>query len=386
MVIMLRLRLSIYLVLSLFCLVLSPTLAHAEAPTTAQGDALSRHAMIAGPDGSLWSADPTRDEIIKVSPSSATSQVFPVSGRPTSLVVGLDGNLWFTEFDGNKIGQIAPTGAVREFPIPTASSAPSSIVVGPDGNLWFTEYVGNKIGRISSVGAITEFALPTSNSKPDEISVGIDGALWFNQRDSNRVGRISTDGAISEVAVARVKKAAAATACSPLTTPLSDLNINANWSGDGTTTPFSNKQPTATVPYPVSIVIAVTGVAVCLGTFKVFAQRDGATQQDELGSIPVNSGVDENTPITVSLDLKFPSAGVYPQFFAHFVQGTANDDTTIREIFPGGGATVGAFSGGGGGGGGCTTGDGSSTDLVLPVMLLITGLNAWRRIVRRRAR
>ena len=386
MVIMLRLRLSIYLVLSLFCLVLSPTLAHAEAPTTAQGDALSRHAMIAGPDGSLWSADPTRDEIIKVSPSSATSQVFPVSGRPTSLVVGLDGNLWFTEFDGNKIGQIAPTGAVREFPIPTASSAPSSIVVGPDGNLWFTEYVGNKIGRISSVGAITEFALPTPNSKPDEISVGIDGALWFNQRDSNRVGRISTDGAISEVAVARVK-AAALTACSTPTPPANFTNLNLQLRGNAA--PFPQKQPTATVPYPVSVEIRVDNNAVvCLGTFKVFALRDGATQPDDLGSIPVNSGVDANTPITVSLNLIFLSAGKYPLIQGQFLQDPVdkNVKTPLLGIFPGGGATVGAFSGGGGGGGGCTNGDGSSTDLVLHVMLLITGVNAWRRIVRRRAR
>jgi virginiamycin B lyase len=64
------------------------------------------------------------------------------------IVSGPDGALWFTEGTANKIARITTSGAVTEYPIPTASSTALSIASGPDGSLWFTEFDGNNIGRL----------------------------------------------------------------------------------------------------------------------------------------------------------------------------------------------------------------------------------------------
>src|SRR5438105_1035777 len=52
------------------------------------------------------------------------------------------------------------------FPTPTANSRPIGLASGPDGNIWFAELVGNRIGRVTPTGAIVEFPLPTANSQP----------------------------------------------------------------------------------------------------------------------------------------------------------------------------------------------------------------------------
>ncbi len=74
------------------------------------------------------------------------------------LVVGPDGNLWFTETIGNNVGRITPDGAITELAVPTGrpggntTSSPAWLVVGPDGNLWFGEGAGSKIGRVTITG------------------------------------------------------------------------------------------------------------------------------------------------------------------------------------------------------------------------------------------
>jgi streptogramin lyase/Tol biopolymer transport system component len=149
------------------------------------------------------------DDSGELSAAASTGAIteYPVptaSSQPLSIVTGTDGHLWFTEFVGNKIGRMSADGVVAaEFTIPTANSLPDVIDVGPDGNLWFAEVLGNRIGRITTDGAITEFLVPTPNSRPTVITPGPDGNLWFSERGTianpgNKVGRITTDGVITE--------------------------------------------------------------------------------------------------------------------------------------------------------------------------------------------
>jgi streptogramin lyase len=82
------------------------------------------------------------------------------------------------------------TGAITEFPVPTANSLPSWITAGPDGNLWFTESYGDKIGRVTPTGAIVELSLPRSNSGPTGIAAGLNGSVWSTEYTVSRIGAI----------------------------------------------------------------------------------------------------------------------------------------------------------------------------------------------------
>lgn len=131
----------------------------------------------------------------------------PTAGsQPVGIVTAADGALWFTEFAGNKIGRIDTNASVSEFAIPTAASRPDELDAGPDGNIWFAETLGNKIGRITPEGTITEFAVPTANSRPTAVAAGPDGNLWFSERSTGtipgKIGRITPEGAISEYSLA----------------------------------------------------------------------------------------------------------------------------------------------------------------------------------------
>jgi streptogramin lyase len=123
------------------------------------------------------------------------------NSQPVSIVAGPDGALWFTEGAGNRIGRVGLDGAITEFPIPTVNSSPDEIALGPDGNLWFAEVLGNRIGRITPTGAITEFTVPTPASQPIGVAAGPDGNVWFTEVVGNKVGRITPSGEITEFPV-----------------------------------------------------------------------------------------------------------------------------------------------------------------------------------------
>ena len=176
-------------------------------------------AITAGPDGNLWFTEQGTGKIGRITPSGRISQFLLPSGSgtpeaPEAITAGPDGNLWFTvtvtnivgEFGSNsisvsgKIGRITTSGAISEFPIPTANR-PEAITAGPDGNLWFTENESGKIGRITPTGAISEFPIPTANSVPVGITAGPDGNLWFTEWSTGMIGRITPSGTISEFSI-----------------------------------------------------------------------------------------------------------------------------------------------------------------------------------------
>src|SRR5207248_82836 len=60
------------------------------------------------------------------------------------------------------LAQLPPS--ITERVVPTANSVPISIALGADGALWFTEKNVNHVGRIATSGAITEYPTPTASS------------------------------------------------------------------------------------------------------------------------------------------------------------------------------------------------------------------------------
>jgi hypothetical protein len=82
------------------------------------------------------------------------------------ITAGPDGALWFTMFAANSIGRITTTGAITQYPIPTANSQSSGIATGPDGSIWFTEHAAGKIGQIVIDKADTTPPVITASATP----------------------------------------------------------------------------------------------------------------------------------------------------------------------------------------------------------------------------
>jgi virginiamycin B lyase len=149
--------------------------------------------IAAGPDGALWATDVGTQQIWRIATTGqATGYPFPGGA---SMTAGPDGALWFTEQDA--IGRITTSGAVTEFPIPTANSLPGGITAGPDGALWFTEQQANQIGRVTTSGSITEY--PVAYQPQFGITAGPDGALWFIVYigPGEAIARMTTSGAVT---------------------------------------------------------------------------------------------------------------------------------------------------------------------------------------------
>jgi streptogramin lyase len=168
--------------------------------------------LTAGPDGYLWFAERAPGYIAKMNPRTGSLYEYPlplgINADPNGIAAGPDGNIWFTDEAANSIGKITTSGAVTEYPIPSASADPWGITTGPDGNLYFTE-VGTgptgtnpgKIGRSTTAGTITEFSIPTPNSGPRMITVGPDGNLWFAEFVTGKIASMTPAGGFSETSV-----------------------------------------------------------------------------------------------------------------------------------------------------------------------------------------
>ncbi len=159
---------------------------------------------VAGPDGNIWSIDPTNNFIEKFSPRdpSATLITFPFPlnlGKLDpliGLIVGPDHNLWFTlAGPQNQLGRITPNGMITLFSSPgTLSGGIGPIFVGPDHNLWFM--LGNsqdRLGRITLNGTITTFAFPEipSNGNISLLIIGPDDNFWFTNPIDDKIVRFS---------------------------------------------------------------------------------------------------------------------------------------------------------------------------------------------------
>jgi streptogramin lyase len=185
------LRRSIFVVvLSLFTVILSPTV------NSVQANTIKRTSQPACLQSSL---PPSPAHAIPTQAGRFTLYNIPGSNADGGgITTGPDGNLWFTTFDGNQIGRVTTDGSFTMFTAPTSQSEPYGITSGPDGNLWFTEYNGNQIGRITPSGVITEFPLPSSFPSPQDIITGSDGNLWFTEFNGPKIGRITPTGKVTE--------------------------------------------------------------------------------------------------------------------------------------------------------------------------------------------
>ena len=169
-----------------------------------------------GPDGAMWFSENNANTIGRISTSGVVtefplpSQLATVPAFVQGLATGPDGNIWFVHAGANVIGVMSTAGvllATYQIPTPNpidfaaGTGGATFIIDGPDGNMWFTEESGNKIGRITPSGAITEFPIPTAGSTPKNLVVGADGNIWFPEAKAGNIARITMSGAITEIPV-----------------------------------------------------------------------------------------------------------------------------------------------------------------------------------------
>ena len=316
------------------CLALSPAASAATGDITEfpLANATAPFDVAVGPDGNLWTANATSNNVSKVSSAGSVVGTYSMStagSSPRAITAGPDGAMWVALSSANKIARVTTDGAVTEFAIPTNNSQPFDIAAGSDGALWFTEFAGNKIGRITTAGAITEYAVPTAASGPFGLTPGpvnsnrlyfteslkskvafitvtgevtesapltagslpegitvVNGSVWFAETGSSKLGRLVNDSTVSEIAVANApNQVAAGPGDSMWATAGNTVLSMSNQGGlNGTYTfPSANSQPFGLVMGPD-------------GSMWVALRNRNAVARVASGAVPTNSAVPTITP------------------------------------------------------------------------------------------
>ncbi|MCJ1333384.1 hypothetical protein MMC10_010080 [Thelotrema lepadinum] len=117
---------------------------------------------------------------------------------PASMPLGIffssDGKVYFAEFGAQKIGRLDPaTGAIEEFEVPVpALAGPAVIRVETEGRyIWFTAFAGNAIGRLDMMtGEVTAYSNPSVGTFAAEDTLGADGNIYFSTPTQNYVNKL----------------------------------------------------------------------------------------------------------------------------------------------------------------------------------------------------
>jgi virginiamycin B lyase len=171
-----------------------------EYPVTANSYVL---AIVAGPDGKLWFTEFSNNAIGSITTTGTVSEYAQPYSQPARLAVGADGKVWFDFYGANRVAYFMPAtpASVTSFSINTTARGPAGIAVASDGAAWFYETTGNNIGRMTSTGAVAEYPIPTADSAGGSraaMAVGPDGNLWFTEFGAGQIGRATLSGAIKE--------------------------------------------------------------------------------------------------------------------------------------------------------------------------------------------
>jgi streptogramin lyase len=162
--------------------------------------------LIAGPDGNLWYALSGGDEVVKLTPTGATTTYsLPYGSAPRSIAVASDGTLWIA--GAAAVTQMDTTGTVAAtYPLATDQHA-NHIVAGPDGALWVaaatfdTSWHSPMILRVALDGTTTPF-VAVGTSIITGMTVGGDGNIYYATvlaSGATDIVRMTTGGAHTDL-------------------------------------------------------------------------------------------------------------------------------------------------------------------------------------------
>jgi YD repeat-containing protein len=197
-------------------------------------------ALAVGPDGSLYLSEPTSAIVRRVAPFGIITTVagkgvrgFSGDGGPATrasiapygIAAGPDGSLYIAEPLNNRIRRVDPSGIISTLAgtdragsggdggpaIQAQLNGPQGVAAGPDGSLYIADRDNNRIRRVDPSGFITTLAgtgtsgftgdggqaIKARLSQPTGLTVGSDGSLYITDSRNNRIRKVDPAGNIN---------------------------------------------------------------------------------------------------------------------------------------------------------------------------------------------
>jgi virginiamycin B lyase len=145
-----------------------------------------------GPDGNMWVGGFTSNSVARITtgatPALDPAAGFPVpAGTPIDVIGGSDGNIWYAG-QGTTVGRVTPSGTATAFT--SKGVDPFGLTLGPDGAVWFAEFQANAVGRVDAAGNTSHVTGMTAGAGPRYVATGPGNTVWFTEETGNRVGRV----------------------------------------------------------------------------------------------------------------------------------------------------------------------------------------------------
>ena len=157
--------------------------------------------LVVSGDGTIWYLSRLHGcQLVHMTVKAKVLSSVSCGGDSISLAVGPDGNIWVAAYTGDDVEEVsASTGTViarYNLPLPTGITT-----LGQD--IYVAEDEPGAIAKIAPDGTVTTYALPAGRTL-EWITTGPDGAVWFDENigpngHSAGLGRLSPGGELREV-------------------------------------------------------------------------------------------------------------------------------------------------------------------------------------------
>lgn len=156
-----------------------------------------------------------KQTLVAVAPLVAALMVAPAQAKPPQdfvvptgasgphdIILGPDGALWFAETTANQLGRVSTAGVISEFPLRSLGDyglGVDDVVAGSDGGVWFGMDSSSVLGRMDPASGAISYVEPPQ--QVGGLAAGADGALWFSAIAGPGLYRVSTAGAIDQLTI-----------------------------------------------------------------------------------------------------------------------------------------------------------------------------------------
>jgi streptogramin lyase len=135
-----------------------------------------------GSDGNVWFADPCGHDIIRMTPTGATTAFGVRGSSPWAIVSGPDGNIWWIDNVSGIVGEMTTAGSIKKFEHVASAYHLYAIANGPNGKIYVLESRCNVsqegIAELTTTGKFTEFPMP-NNYCNLALAAGPDKKIWI---------------------------------------------------------------------------------------------------------------------------------------------------------------------------------------------------------------
>lgn len=177
-------------------------------PGSGQGQFAGNTRLAAGPDGSVYVADPGNNRVQKFTADGAFLTAWGTIGAgpgqlnsPRAVAVGPDGSVYVTDTNNNRVQRFDANGAFLSQWGSTGAGdgqfqLPTGIAAGPDGSVYVGDSSNRRVERFLADGTfLSAFASGTGGfGAIDGVAVGPDGSVYVVDSGNFRVERFDANG------------------------------------------------------------------------------------------------------------------------------------------------------------------------------------------------